>query len=48
VSYVTGAKATLSDVSRCSMAARPYLGASGLMYPGFAVGEYGGEIDGDE
>jgi hypothetical protein len=40
VTYVDGAKATLSDMVRLSRAAVLYLDSTGLMYRGFASGEY--------
>jgi hypothetical protein len=42
VTYVTGSVRT--QASRQSDAARLYLGSTGLMYRGFASGEYGGSL----
>lgn len=45
VTYVTGSVRSFEQ--RQSDAARLYLGRSGLMYRGFAAGEYGSAVDAD-
>lgn len=47
VTYVDGAKATLSDTAKLSMFAAAYLGSTGLLFRGFNSGEYSGMIDAD-
>lgn len=44
VTYMDGAFATLSTTAKLSKAAKLYLASTGLMFPGFASGEYGGDI----
>lgn len=45
VSYVEGSKKTLSSVEIYTNLAAIYLGSSGLMFKGFASGEYSGVLD---
>jgi hypothetical protein len=47
VTYMDGAFATLSTTAKLSRVAALYLGDTGLMYRGFASGEYGGIPDAD-
>jgi hypothetical protein len=48
VSYKEGAYATLTDKEKQTRAAAVYLGSTGLMFKGFASGEYGGTPADDE
>ena len=47
VTYMDGTFATLSTTAKLKQVAKLYLGSTGLMYAGFASGEYGGEFDAD-
>jgi hypothetical protein len=47
VTYADGTFATFSTTAKLSQLAKLYLGSTGLMYAGFASGEYGGVFDED-
>lgn len=48
VTYAPDPTTGLSEDGRYRRVAKRYLGRSGLMYPGFLSGEYGGTADSDE
>jgi len=48
VTFAAGSKKSMSAMSRYIEAARLYLESTGLMFRGFADGEYGGYVDEDE
>ena len=48
VTYKDGAPAMLTDKEKLSRVAAVYLGNSGLLYKGFASGEYGGVLEEDD
>jgi len=45
VTYVAGSVSTLNSDQRMTKAARLYLGNTGLLYRGFASGEYSGGVE---
>jgi hypothetical protein len=47
VTYTANAYAQMTSVQKLASVARLYLASTGLMYPGFLSGEYGGEFDED-
>ncbi|MBN1535947.1 MAG: hypothetical protein JW908_04385 [Anaerolineales bacterium] len=47
VTYAPNSEMQLSNHQKLSNAAKIYLSGTALMFPGFADGEYGGEVDED-
>jgi hypothetical protein len=48
VTYTANAYAQLSQLAKLAKAAKTYLGNTGLMFKGFASGEYSGDIDDED